>query len=54
MDFNLDVNTLRSFVTALSFVLFLVIFAWAYLPARKGGFDEAAHLPFAEDQEARK
>ena len=54
MDFNMDVNTLRSLVTALSFVLFIVILVWAYQPARKTGFDEAAQLPFRADREQQK
>ena len=53
MNFNMDVNTLRSFVTAFSFALFVGILIWAYRPARKREFDEAAQLPFAVDQEAR-
>ena len=54
MDLNMDVNTLRSLVTAFSFVLFVGILVWAYRPARKTGFDEAAQLPFAIDQEPRR
>ena len=48
------INTLRSFVTAFSFVLFVVILVWAYRPARKAAFDEAAQLPFRADLEAQK
>ena len=54
MSLNMDVNTLRSLVTAFSFVLFLVILVWAYRPGRKREFDEAAQLPFEVDQEARR
>ena len=53
MNFNMDINILRSLVTAFSFVLFIGIFVWAYRPERKTAFDEAAHLPFANDQEPR-
>ena len=53
MELNLDINSLRSFVTAAGFVLFIVIAVWAYLPARKSAFDEAAQLPFVKDQEPR-
>ena len=42
----MDINILRSLVTAFSFVLFVGILVWAYRPARKAGFDEAAQLPF--------
>jgi cytochrome c oxidase cbb3-type subunit IV len=47
----MDINILRSLVTAFSFVLFIAIFVWAYRPARKTDFDEAAQLPFSADQE---
>ena len=42
----MDINILRSLVTAFSFVLFIGILVWAYRPERKGDFDEAAQLPF--------
>ena len=42
----MDINILRSLVTAFSFVLFIGILVWAYRPARKAEFDEAAQLPF--------
>ena len=47
----MDINILRSLVTAFSFVLFVGIMVWAYRPARKAGFDDAAQLPFATDKE---
>jgi cytochrome c oxidase cbb3-type subunit 4 len=50
MNFSIDLNGLRSLVTAFSFVLFVGILVWAYRPARKAGFDEAARLPFINDQ----
>ena len=57
MNINMDINTLRSLVTAFSFVLFVGILVWAYRPARKAGFDEAAQLPFDcltnKDQESQ-
>ena len=39
---NMDINILRSVITAFSFVLFIGIFIWAYRPTRKTEFDEAA------------
>ena len=48
---NMDINILRSLVTALSLVLFIGIVLWAYRPTRKTDFDEAAKLPFAADRE---
>ena len=44
----MDINFLRSMVTALGFVLFVGIFVWAYRPSRRAEFDEAAQLPFAD------
>ena len=49
MDFALDINVLRSLVTAAGFALFIGIAVWAYRPARKAAFDEAANLPFLKD-----
>lgn len=49
----MDINILRSLVTVSSFVLFIGIFVWAYRPARKEDFDEAAQLPFKAEQEPR-
>ncbi len=46
----MDINLLRSLVTILSLVAFLGIVVWAYGPGRRERFDEAAHLPFADDE----
>jgi len=51
MNFSMDINSLRSLVTASSFIIFVGILVWAYRPARKPGFDEAAQLPFTTDRE---
>lgn len=51
MNFGMDINSLRSLVTAFSFALFIGIFAWAYRPERKAAFEEAAQLPFTNEQE---
>ena len=51
--FSMDINTLRSAVTAFSFVLFVGILVWAFRPARKTGFDEAAQLPFIIERESQ-
>ena len=44
-------NDLRSLVTVLAFVAFIGIVFWAYSRRRKKAFDEAAQLPFSEDEE---
>lgn len=46
----MDINVLRSAVTLAAFVLFIAILVWAYLPARRAQFDEAARLPFQEEE----
>ena len=42
----MDINFLRSLVTVLAFLIFVGILVWAYLPARKADFKDAANLPF--------
>ena len=45
----MDINLLRSVITALSLVAFIGIVVWAYSAGRKRRFEEAANLPFADD-----
>ena len=45
----MDVNTLRSLTTVISFVVFLGIMVWAWSARRKSDFEEAANLPFEQD-----
>jgi cytochrome c oxidase cbb3-type subunit 4 len=42
----MDLNDIRSLVTLFGLVIFLVLAAWTYRPARRAGLDEAAQLPF--------
>ncbi len=44
------VNDLRSIVTVLAFATFIGIVFWAYSGRRRAAFDEAARLPFTEDE----
>ncbi len=46
---NLDINTLRSVATVVSFVVFIGIMAWAWSKRRSDDFAEAANLPFEQD-----
>ncbi len=46
----MDTNELRSAFTVLSLLTFLGILWWAYGGRSKAAFDEAAHLPFTEDE----
>ena len=43
------INDLRSIVTVLAFLSFLGIVAWAWSGRRRAAFEEAARLPFTED-----
>jgi len=47
-----DIDTLRSLTTVLAFVTFLGIVLWAYSSRTRRRFEEAARLPFAEDEVA--
>ncbi len=48
----MDINDLRSLFTVLAFVAFIGIVVWAYSGRRKKAFDEAAMLPFTDDEPA--
>jgi cytochrome c oxidase cbb3-type subunit 4 len=45
----MDINTLRALVTVVTFAVFIGIVWWALLRRNQASFDEAARLPFAQD-----
>lgn len=45
----MDINDIRSLVTALGLILFVAICIWAWSRRRRADFDEAARLPFSGD-----
>jgi cytochrome c oxidase cbb3-type subunit 4 len=45
----MDINTLRGIATLFVMIAFIGICLWAYSNKRKTGFDEAANLPFADE-----
>ena len=47
----MDINLLRGIGTILAMIAFLSVCAWAYSGRQKARFDEAANLPFADDDE---
>lgn len=47
----MDINDLRSIITVAGLLCFLAIVGWAYGRSSKKGFEEAANLPFAEDDD---
>jgi cytochrome c oxidase cbb3-type subunit 4 len=47
----MDINDLRAVVTVVSLLTFLAVVAWAYgLKSNKKRFEEAANLPFADEE----
>jgi cytochrome c oxidase cbb3-type subunit 4 len=48
----MDVNDMRVVVMLLGLVLFLGIWGWAWSSRRRAAFDEAAQLPFIDDESA--
>ncbi len=47
----MDINTLRGFATIVVLVTFIAICIWAYSSKRKHDFEEAANLPFADEDD---
>ena len=46
----MDLNDLRSVLTVLLLVVFVGIVAWAWSRRNRAAFDEAARLPFHEEE----
>lgn len=53
MVITMDLNDFRSWHTVVLLVLFVGIIIWAYSKAPKKSFDEAANLPFEDDQQEK-
>ncbi len=49
----MDLTIIRSFFTVLIFAIFIGIWIWAWSSKRKNDFDEAANLPFADEDEMK-
>lgn len=47
---HMDINDARIAVMLLGLLLFVGIWAWAWSSRRKAAFDEAAQLPFLDDE----
>ena len=45
----MDINTLRGISTIFVMIAFLGVCWWAFSPKRKKGFEDAANLPFADE-----
>ena len=50
----MDINTLRSIVTVATFLVFIGIFLWAWSSRNAKSFDEAAQLPFEQDEDMQR
>ncbi|WP_114418082.1 cbb3-type cytochrome oxidase subunit 3 [Marinospirillum perlucidum] len=50
----MDINVFRGLMTIVLLLAFLGIVYWAYSSKQKKPFDEAANLPFADDDENEK
>lgn len=46
----MDINDLRGLSTLFLFIAFIGLCFWAYSKKRKRAFDEAANLPFADEE----
>jgi len=46
---TLDINDARTVLTVMGLVCFIAISLWAFSGRARKGFDEAALLPFSED-----
>jgi cytochrome c oxidase cbb3-type subunit 4 len=50
----MDINDLRGLSTAFLMVAFIGLCCWAYSKKRKKSFDEAANLPFADEEQDQR
>jgi cytochrome c oxidase cbb3-type subunit 4 len=46
----MDLNDLRSAITLVSLLLFLLLVVWVWLPRRRTQLEEAAQLPFIGEE----
>ncbi|MAR92300.1 MAG: cbb3-type cytochrome c oxidase subunit 3 [Pseudomonadota bacterium] len=49
----MDINTWRGIATVLAFAAFIGVCIWTFSAHRKKKFEEAANLPFADEDEAK-
>ena len=50
----MDINDLRGISTLLLMIAFISLCGWAYSKKRKRSFDEAANLPFDDEEMNRR
>ncbi len=50
----MDINTLRSISPILVLLAFIGVCWWAFAPKRRKRFEEAAKLPFADEEQPQR
>jgi cytochrome c oxidase cbb3-type subunit IV len=50
----MDINTIRSIVTVVTFLVFIGIVLWAWSSRNAKSFEEAAQMPFKHDENSPK
>lgn len=48
----MDINTVRGLSTLFVLIAFIGVCWWAFSPKRKQKFEEAANLPFADEEQS--
>lgn len=48
---DIDINFVRSLVTLVSLTMFIGLMVWTWNRRQRSGFEEAAHLPFLDDDQ---
>jgi len=51
---NIDIIFVRSFITVTLLILFIWLVIWAYSKQRAAAFNDAANLPFADEEISEK
>jgi cytochrome c oxidase cbb3-type subunit 4 len=49
---DIDINLLRSIITLVSLLMFVGLMVWTWNRRQKAAFDEAAQLPFLDEDQA--
>lgn len=51
---NIDINVVRGILTLMLLVSFIGLCLWAYSRKRESAFNEAANLPFADEDQGTR
>ncbi len=46
----MDINLVRSVLVVIGLLLFMALVVWTYRKSRRRAFDDAAQLPFIDDE----